>query len=163
MIKAWHNFTLQDFYIILTLFTFFLDWYIISLMYTELFDTNHLNYRRETQIYTQLIIDIPRSLSEQRGSGQRKHVWYSRSFVTNACTNIPFFLLDKHLLRSHHCSNCCYTIFFHHKKKKRGAMSFWPLASSKGHSSTTLTSFWPLLPTYLSRVDVCERIPYCLY
>ena len=43
-------------------------------MYTELFDTYHLNYRTETEIYTQLIIDIPRSLSEQRGSGQRKHV-----------------------------------------------------------------------------------------
>ena len=30
-------------------------------------------------------------------------------------------------------------------------MSFWPLASSKGHSLTTLKSFWPFMTTYLPR------------
>ena len=36
--------------------------------------------------------------------------------------------------------------------------NFW-----RGHSLTTLKRFWPFLTTYLSQVDICERIPSLLY
>ena len=83
---------------------------------------------------------------------------YSRSFVTNACTNIPF-LLDKHLLRSHHCSNCCYTISFHHersmnKKLIDHSVSHFRTVSSIFHRMISINSSYIFLSNLLNDMNI---------